>query len=70
MNWRFASDQVIDVTLRTADGDSNSNAQQAFKELTVRYSYATQYGFWGLDLDVGEDRFGEQFKRVSAFYRW
>jgi hypothetical protein len=70
MNWKFASDQVIDITFRSADSDMSSNTEQAFRELTVRYSYATQYGFWGIDLDVGEDRFGEQFKRVSAFYRW
>jgi hypothetical protein len=70
MNWKFASDQVVDVTLRSADSDANSSTQQAFKELTVRYSYATMYGFWGINLDVGEDHLGEKFKRISAFYRW
>tara|TARA_R110001599_G_scaffold58012_2_gene159702 strand:- start:13493 stop:14896 length:1404 start_codon:yes stop_codon:yes gene_type:complete len=70
MNWKFAQDQIIDVTFRAADSDTNSSAQQAYKELNVRYSFATHYGFWGVDLDVGEDRLGEKFKRISAFYRW
>lgn len=70
MNWKFAQDQVIDVTFTAADSDTNSSAQQAYKELNLRYSFATRFGFWGVDLDVGEDRLGEQFKRLSAFYRW
>jgi hypothetical protein len=71
MNWQFAADQVIDVTIRTADNDITSpQMPNSYTELNVRYSFATRYGFWGVDLNVGEDRLGTQFKRVSAFYRW
>lgn len=71
LNWQFAADQVIDVTIRTADNDITSpQMPNSYTELDVRYSFATRYGFWGVDLNVGEDRFGTQFKRLSAFYRW
>ena len=71
LNWQFAADQVIDVTLKTANNDIiSSPTQTSYKELNVRYSFATRFGFWGVDLNVGEDRLGTQFKRLSAFYRW
>lgn len=71
VNWKLASDQVIDVTFRTADNDiSSSQGPKAYSELNIRYSFATQYGFWGLELNAGEEREGTQFKRLTAFYRW
>jgi hypothetical protein len=71
INWQFAADQVIDVTVRTADNDITSpQITHSYTEFNVRYSFATRYGFWGVDVNVGEDRLGTQFKRVSAFYRW
>jgi hypothetical protein len=71
INWQFTADQIIDVTIRSANNDMASpQTPNSYTELSARYSFATRYGFWGVDLNVGEDRLGTQFKRVSVFYRW
>lgn len=47
----------------------NVNYQRGY-EASVRYSFANKHGFWGLELNVGKDVYGESFNRLSAFYRW
>lgn len=71
LNWQLQSNQILDVTLRTLENESKAqfDYQNAY-ELNLRYSYATEHGFWGAELYAGKDVFGESFNRLSIFYRW
>ena len=71
VNWRMADDQLLDVSLRAIQ--NQNTPQQTYKtgyEAQVSYSFANQYGFWGVELFAGKDVFGSSFSRLSGVYRW
>ncbi|MCY7295759.1 capsule assembly Wzi family protein [Alteromonas sp. a30] len=71
VNWNLAPNQILDVTLRATRNQDNTvtNYQTAY-EIQAEYSYATSQGFWGVGVYAGRDVFGDNFSRVSGFYRW
>ena len=71
VNWRLAGDQLIDFNFRAIQNrDTPQTKYETGYEAQVSYSFANQYGFWGLELFAGKDVFGENFSRLSGFYRW
>lgn len=71
LNWVMDSNQIIDFTARTIKNEDSQVFQyQSAYEINLRYSYATENGFWGAEVYSGKDVFGETFSRLSAFYRW
>lgn len=71
LNWQISGSQLIDLTLRSLENESQIvfDYERAY-ELNLTYSYATSTGFWGAELYAGKDTFGENFSRLSLFYRW
>lgn len=71
LNWQLAANQLIDVNVRIVQNTDKSqfNYSDGY-ELNSTYSYATDKGFWGLELNAGKDVFQQRFYRLSAFYRW
>ena len=71
LNWNFAEDQLLDVTLRAIQNKNNTrfNYQNGY-ELKAEYSYATSDGFYGVGVYTGKDVFGNNFGKLSGYYRW
>lgn len=71
LNWSVAENQLLDVTLRAIRNKSQLrfNYQNAY-EVEAEYSYATPKGFYGVGVYAGKDVFGDNFGRVSGYYRW
>lgn len=71
VNWQIDSHQLVDVKLRSLQNENKLifDYENAY-EANVTYSYATSNGFWGAELYAGKDPFGDNFSRLSVFYRW
>lgn len=71
VNWNIAPNQILDVTLRAIRNQSSEFTRyETAYEVQAEYSYATSQGFYGVGVYAGRDVFGDNFSRVSAFYRW
>lgn len=71
INWQLSGNQLIDGTFRVIQNEDKAivNYSNGY-QLNLRYSHATQSGFWGAEVYWGQDVFGQKFSRLSAFYRW
>ncbi|GAB3038921.1 capsule assembly Wzi family protein [Bowmanella dokdonensis] len=71
LDWQLAPNQLLHGQLRVIQNENSARADyQTGYELQLRYSYATSQGFWGAELNLGEDVFGNRFSRLAGFYRW
>lgn len=71
INYWLFDNQNIDITLRMVENDDLSDyAYEKGYSADIRYSYITDAGIWGGRAYVGQDTFGDDFYRVSLFYRW
>lgn len=71
LNWNMAEGQLLNGTLRSIENKPSVKANyQRGIELDLRYSYATQYGFIGVNAYLGKSTLGQSFNRISIFYRW
>lgn len=71
MNWRWSSSQLVDVTLRHIQNQSDTRFDyDDGLEVEASYSHATSNGFWGINLYAGQSVFGGSFTRITGFYRW
>ncbi|MDF2179277.1 capsule assembly Wzi family protein [Aliiglaciecola sp. CAU 1673] len=70
LNWALTGSQIIDGTLRVLQNDPGRQSYETGYEVNLRYSHATSLGFWGAELYWGKDPLGQDFSRLSAFYRW
>jgi hypothetical protein len=70
-DWTLASGHIINATYRIINNET-SDVFDYFtaNELQLRYSRPTRYGFFGAEVYVGNNVFGDRFGRISAFYRW
>lgn len=69
MDWELFDDQQLAIKLTHQSIEDTAGLSDTF-QMNARYSFATQYGFWGLDGTFGKDALGENYNRLSAFYRW
>jgi hypothetical protein len=65
---RFKS--LVDTTFRMISSDDRFDNYQTGYDLQIRYSHATQNGFWGLELNAASDLKGNKQSRIAVFYRW
>lgn len=71
INWNVADNQLVDVTVRAIrNKERDVFAYENGYEIQALYSYAMPYGFIGVELYGGKDVFGNNFSRLSGFYRW
>jgi hypothetical protein len=70
--WRLASGDSIEATYRTlANEDYTAPDYERAHSLDLRYSRRWRREFLvGGELNVGRDVFGEEYSRVSAFFRF
>lgn len=64
---------VVNAPVYNGKGQITDRVNFTYKrayEANVRYSFANEHGFWGVELRAGKDAFGESFNRLSGFYRW
>ena len=70
-DWTLASGHIINTTFRIINNETSDVFDyDTAHELQLRYSKATRYGFFGTEVYAGRNVFGEQFARISAFFRW
>ena len=71
INWRLTGNQLLDVNLRTIQNQNTpKQSYETGYEAQIAYSFANQYGFWGLEVFAGKDVFGSNFSRLSGVFRW
>lgn len=69
MDWEIQDDQQLAIKLTHQSIEDTAGLSDTF-QMYARYSIATQYGFFGVDGTIGRDAFGDNYNRLSAFYRW
>ena len=76
MDWELIDDQLLAIKLSHQSFDhindpnlANLKLDNSF-QLKARYSFVTRFGFMGFEGTVGNDVLGENYNRISAFYRW
>jgi hypothetical protein len=71
LGWQPSFGGRLDTRLRTLDNESYFNVQyERAYDATVRYSYPFPHFIAGAEVIKGRDVFGENFSRVSAFFRY
>ncbi len=70
-DWTLMSGNIINSTFRIINNETSALFDyDTAHEVQLRYSKATRYGFFGTEVYAGRNVFGEQFGRISAFFRW
>ncbi|BDX04535.1 capsule assembly Wzi family protein [Planctobacterium marinum] len=69
MDWELWDAQQLAVKLTHQSIEDTAGLSDTF-QLNARYSIATEYGFFGIDGTFGKDATGDNYNRLSAFYRW
>lgn len=77
-DWELVDDQLLNIRIaqQSFDDVPASALPNGLVELEntfqirTRYSFVTRYGFMGVEGTFGQDMFGENYSRLSGFYRW
>lgn len=83
LDWELVDDQLLNIRIaQQSFDDVPANILAAVGlpgsltelensvQLKARYSFVTRWGFMGLEGTFGKDAFGENYSRLSGFYRW
>lgn len=77
MDWELINDQLLAIKISQQNFDTaiSKNALTTIElensfQLKARYSFVTRYGFIGVEGTIGTDALGENYNRLSGFYRW
>ena len=69
--WNIKANQLLDVRLRAIQLDDTINeSYETGSFFSVAYSYATQYGIFGIEGMYAREPLGDSVSRLAIFYRW
>lgn len=71
LDWELINNQLMALRVSGQEVDQLTERRiEDTYQVQARYSFANQYGFWGVEGTYGKDAAGDDYHRVSAFFRW
>lgn len=71
IDWELIDNQLFALRISGQEMDNlSTQSLQDTYQLQARYSFANQYGFWGVQGTYGKDALGDYYHRFSGFFRW